>query len=599
MSKSVVALATLCAALLQVQAGAAPAVPSVASASAALGQRLNALAERYYEAQARFEPLNATFSGDNRFDDQLSMTIAPEMHARQSALYREVAAGLKKIARPKLTPADRITYDCLDYEVGTALALDRFPNQLLPLNQMDSVPVTLANLAGGQGPQPLRTAAQYDVFLKRLAQLPAWIDAATANMRLGMARKVVLPRALVSALLPQIQALDVARAEDSQYYEPIKNLPADLSPAEQARLTAAYRDLIAEKLLPSVHGLARFLEADYLPASRTSAGLGALPDGAAWYAASAKALTTSAQTPEEIHAIGLKEVARIRAELLTVGARLGYTGAPAGVGTWLAGQPATRPFKTEDAVLDGYRALYGKIGARLPELFGKLPQAKLEIRAEPALSRASASDHYTAAASDGSHPGIFWAVIPDPAAYEVTNMTSLFLHEGVPGHHFQIALQQQLSIPSFRKFGGNNAYIEGWALYAETLGKQIGLYDDPVAYAGHLTLEMTRAARLVVDTGLHAKGWTREQTIHYLQDTVGNTEAVARNATERYMAWPGQALGYKIGALKILALRQRASRALGARFDLAAFHDVILADGSLPLEVLDSKINDWIAAQLR
>ncbi|MES2740546.1 MAG: DUF885 domain-containing protein [Pseudomonadota bacterium] len=598
---SLAALTALCGALLQVKAGAAPAVQSAPAvqaapgASAALGRRLLVLAERYYEAQVRFEPLNATFSGDNRFDDQLSMTIVAAVRAKQQALYRDVATSLKTIPRARLSAADRVTYDCLNYEVGTALALRRFPDHLLPMNHMDILPVTLANLAGGNGPQPLRTVAQYEAFLNRLTQLPAWIDAATANMREGMARKVVLPRALVAAILPQVKTLDVVRVEDSQYYVPIKNFPAELSPAEQARLTAAYSDLIAKKLLPSLRGLAQFLEADYLPASRASAGLDALPDGARWYAALAKALTTTAQSPEAIHATGLKEVERIRAELLKVGGRLGYTGAPAGVGRWLADQPATRPFKSEEAVLEGYRALYGKIGARLPELFGNLPQTKLEIRAEPPLSRDSASNHYTPAAGDGSRPGIFWAVIPDPAAYEVTEMTSLFLHEGVPGHHFQITLQQQMSIPSFRKFGGNNAYIEGWALYAETLGREMGLYDDPVAYAGHLNLEMTRAARLVVDTGLHAKGWTREQTIQYLQDTVGNTEAAARNATERYMAWPGQALGYKIGALKILALRQRASAALGPRFDLAAFHDAILADGSLPLEVLDGKIKDWIA----
>jgi uncharacterized protein (DUF885 family) len=226
-----------------------------------------------------------------------------------------------------------------------------------------------------------------------------------------------------------------------------------------------------------------------------------------------------------------------------------------------------------------------------------MPKSPLGIRAEPALSRDSASDHYTQPAADGSRPGIFWAVIPDAARYGSTTMTSLFLHEGQPGHHFQLARQLELPVPKFRRLGGNNAYVEGWALYAETLGKEMGLYEDPNAYAGHLMLDMVRAARLVVDTGLHAKGWTREQAIAFLVEQTGTTEAIARNATERYMAWPGQALGYKIGALKILELRQRAATALGPKFNLGQFHEAVLAEGALPLALLENRINDWIRGQ--
>jgi uncharacterized protein (DUF885 family) len=304
-------------------------------------------------------------------------------------------------------------------------------------------------------------------------------------------------------------------------------------------------------------------------------------------------------SPDEIHRIGLAEMARVNGEFAKLAPKLGYTGEPSGLARWMAEQPKYRPFKTEAEVLDAYRALNAKVMAKLPELFATMPRARLEIKAEPELTRDAASDHYTAASADGARPGIFWAVIPDPAKYATTGMTSLFLHEGVPGHHFQISKQLELPLPAFRKFGGFNAYVEGWALYAETLGHEIGLYQDPNAYAGHLYLDMRRAARLVVDTGLHAKGWTREQTIAFLRDKAGDQEADARNSTERYMAWPGQALGYKIGALKILELRQRASAALGPKFSLARFHDAVLANGQLPLALLDAKINAWIAQEAR
>jgi uncharacterized protein (DUF885 family) len=250
-------------------------------------------------------------------------------------------------------------------------------------------------------------------------------------------------------------------------------------------------------------------------------------------------------------------------------------------------------------VLQAYRDLNARILPKLPQLFASTPKAPLEIRPEPALSRATASDHYTLAASDGSRPGVFWAVIPDATKYGSTRMTALFLHEGMPGHHFQLSKQQELPLPAFRKFGLVNAYSEGWGLYAESLGKELGLYDDPNAYAGFLILDLRRAARLVVDTGLHAKGWSREQTIRYLVDVVGESEADARNATERYMAWPGQALSYKVGALKLMELRQRAATALGPKFSLARFHDVVLASGALPLGLLEAKLDAWITEQAK
>lgn len=594
--KSVVLAAALASAALGASCGTAWAADA-AIVQVAPARQLADLAERYYEEQARFEPIDATFNGDNRFDDLLPMTITPSVRARQFAMLHDVREQLMRIDRSKLSPLDTTTFDILNFEINDQLRMEQFNDHLLPMNHMDSLPVVLANFGGGQGSQPIATVAQYEAYLKRIAALPQWIDAAIANMRAGMREKVVLPKALVVATLPQIKALASASVAGSDFYTPIRNLPATFGVGEKARLKGAYAQAISTKVLPSLKKLATFLETDYLPASRDSAGWSALPGGAQWYQHWVAVQTTSSMTPDEIHRIGLAEVARINTELSRLAPKLGYLGAPAALPRWLAQQPKYRPFKTEEDVLQAYRELNARILPKLPQLFATLPKAPLDIRAEPPLSRDTASDHYTGAAADGSRPGIFWAVIPDPAAYATTKMVALFLHEGNPGHHFQLSKQQELPVPKFRKFGGNNAYVEGWALYAETLGKELGLYEDPNAYAGFLMLDMRRAARLVVDTGLHAKGWTRAQTIKYLVDEAGHTQDDAVNATERYMAWPGQALGYKVGALKILALRERAAAALGPKFSLAKFHDAVLAEGTLPLGLLETRIDAWIAQQ--
>lgn len=561
------------------------------------GKQLNALADYYYEQHARLDPVSATFNGDNRFDDQLTMTIAPKIRAKEVALYREVARRLKAIPRQGLNHTDTVSYDILDYEINAALALENFKDNLLPINHMDSIPVTLANLAGGQSSQPLQTVAQYDIFLRRIAQLPAWIDQAMLNMKEGIGQGIVLPRALVVSAIPQFQKLVTATAESHPYYQPISNMSSSFSAADKARLTKAYAATISDKVIPSLRKLDQFMETDYLAASRSSSGWGALPDGERWYKAWVKYQTTTSLQPEDIHAIGLREVARIQAEFAKLGPQLGYSGDPAGLPGWMAEQAKYKPFTSDAEILDTYKALNTKIKAKLPSLFNVIPKIPLDIRPEPEISRDTASDHYAPPAADGSRPGVFWAVINDPKQYATTEMTTLFLHEGQPGHHFHLALMQEMDVPKFRKFGGNNAFTEGWALYAETLGREMGLFEDPNAYVGHLTDELLRASRLVVDTGLHAKGWTREQTIQYLRATLGYNEADARNATERYMAWPGQALGYKIGSLKIMELRQRATAALGAKFKLSQFNDAILSDGTLPLALLEVKMDKWIAEQ--
>lgn len=595
------ALGTLAASLLFAYAPltqAAAAVPGApVKTSAPQAQRqLAQLADQYYDAQARFEPINATESGDNRFDDQLGSAIVPAARSKHFAQYRQFQKRLHAIGRAQLSQHDQINYDILDYELASALSFERFPEYLLPLNQMDSMPVTLANYAGGEASQPLTTVKQYQAYLSRLDQLPGWIDQAIANMRVGMQKGVVLPKALIESALPQFKKLVSATAQDSVYYTPVKNLPAGFSDADKQQLTQAYATTIGTKLMPALQRLATFMENDYLPAGRSSSGWSALPDGAAWYQARVASSTTTDMTPEQIHAIGLKEVARIQEQYAIVGPKMGYTGPAAGLPVWVSQQEKYRPFKTEQEVLEVYRKLNVLLDSKLPALFTLVPKAPLDLRLEPELSRDTAADHYTAPAADGSRPGVFWSVVTDPKLYGDTGMTTLFLHEGKPGHHFHLALVQEMDLPNFRRFGGNNAFTEGWALYAETLGKEMGLFDDPAQYFGHLNDEMLRAVRLVVDTGLHTKGWTREQTIKYMRDTLGY-DAVAKSETERYMAWPGQALGYKIGSLKIVELRQRAQAALGDKFSLPKFHEVVLSDGTLPLKLLEAKVDRWIAAQ--
>jgi uncharacterized protein (DUF885 family) len=565
------------------------------AATTAASKKLNKLADEYWDAQARFDPVSAGESGDNRFADQIGMSIAPKNRAHQFALYKDYLKRLHTIRRDGLAQRDQTSYDILDYELKTALRFEPFPEHLLPLNQMDALPVTLANYSSGQQAQSLATVKDYQAYLSRLNQLGPWIDQAIANMREGMKRGVVQPKAIMEAALPQFKQLVAARAEDSIYYTPVKNFPASFSDADKKTLAASYRSTIDSKLDPALKRLADFIEHDYLPACRTSTGWSALPHGMDWYLARVASQTTTDLQPEQIHQIGLKEVARIQGEYARIGPKMGYNGPAAGLPVWVSQQAKYKPFKTEGEIIDVYRKLNAQLQTKLPALFSLRPKTPLDLRLEPELSRATASDHYTPPAADGSRPGVFWSVVNDPTQYGSTGMITLFLHEGQPGHHFHIALMQEMGLPNFRKFGGNNAFTEGWALYAETLGTEMGLYDKPEDWFGHLNDEMLRAVRLVVDTGMHAKGWTREQSIQYMRETLGYSEADARNATERYMAWPAQALGYKIGALKIQELRARAEKALGPKFSLPKFHAIVLGEGTLPLALLEKKVDRWIA----
>jgi uncharacterized protein (DUF885 family) len=591
------ALLSAGAPILSAHAAAAPATQPASAAE----RQVDRVAARFYDARARFDPLlYATANGDSRYDDQIGMAIAPQVRARYFAANHQLLNELQKIDRAHLGDKARLNYDILAFEIRSQLDLERFPEHLLPLNHFDNIPSLLANYASGTGSQPLATPAQYRAYLSRLEQLPAWIAQAIANMKEGVKKGVVQPKAVTAKMLPQFRQLAATDAQASIFYTPIKNLPAGFSDQDKTTLTAGYRQA-AQKIAAALARLNTYLEKDYLPAGRATAGYGALPDGAAWYQARIRNNTNLDLTPAEIHALGEKEVARIQQQMAALAPKLGYDGPLKNFPQWVAAQPRFKPFKTDREVLDRYRAIYGAVEAKLPEYFILLPKAKLDIQLEPELTRATASDHYTPVAADGSHPGVFWAVVNDPKDYSTVGMTSLFLHEGVPGHHLHAALLKELPLPDFRKFFTEHpsaaAYTEGWALYCETLGREFGLYDDPAAYYGHLNDELLRAARLVVDTGMHAQGWSREQAVKYLMDNLGYSEARAANQIERYMVWPGQALAYKVGALKILELRARAQKELGPKFSYAKFHQVVLGDGTLPLPILQAQVEKWIAAE--
>ena len=557
-------------------------------------RQLQQLMKDYYLTVARFWPLASTFWGDSRFDDQLGMSNSPKQRAAFYAQLRHYSARLRAIHPEPLNGADRISYDVLEYQLARTLAGERFPDQMLPVGPGGGLPPFVANLAGGDSSQPIATPKQYRAYLSRVRQLSDWIDRDIENMRSGIKTGVVQPKALIIPAMPKYDKLITETPETSPFYRPIKNLRADVTAGEKEFLTKAYRDEIANRLNPALVRMVAFLKDEYLPAGRDSAGFNALSNGRAWYAYCVAYHTTTAMTTEQVHKLGLQEVARIQQEFAVVGPKLGYTGAPACLAKWFGEQAQYRPFLKDEEIIAFYRDLDQRVAPKLAGMFALQPKAPLEQRLEPELTRASASNHYSPPASDGSRPGVFWSVVNDATKYNSTGMTTLYLHEGRPGHHFQIALQLQLPLPDFRKFSYITAFAEGWALYAESLGKEMGMFDAPDQYFGHLNDELLRAARLVVDTGLHDQGWTREQAIAYMRETRGHSEAKAKSASERYMADPGQALGYKIGQLKFSELRQKAATALGPKFVLSEFHRTVLEDGAMPLAVLEKKVNRWI-----
>ncbi len=559
---------------------------------------LNLLVEEYFERQLELAPMTATAIGDSRYDDRLDESTSAGFRERAGEIERDFLARARLIDAVRLTPGARVTWDIFVGERELAIEGLRYPEELMPLNQMSGLPMDLAVFGSGSGPQPFATAKDYDRFLARVRQFPRWADGAIERMREGMARGITLPRPAVVKVVPQLREIVTPMVEDSIFWAPIANMPKEFPAAERERISAAYRAALADEVLPAYAKLADFMERDYLPAARTTVGWSALPDGANWYRWRIRQSTTMDLPPDRIHEIGLSEVARIRGEMIAVKEQVGFKGDLDAFFTHLEQDPQFY-FKDEAELLGAYRDVKRHIDALLPKLFVDFPKADYEIRpVEPFRAESAAGASYQAPSADGTRPGIFYINTFNLKAQPRFGLETLSLHEAAPGHHFQIAIQQELTgLPRFRRFNGYTSYSEGWALYAESIGKELGVFTDPYQWYGRLSDEMLRAMRLVVDTGLHAKGWTREQSIQYMLDNSSLAESDVTAEVERYIVWPGQALGYKLGQLHISALRAKAEARLGEKFDVREFHSQVLRDGAVPMDVLTAKIDRWIEAQ--
>ena len=579
------------------QAAATPAAtPAVDPAAKA--KQLDALYAEMWEENLKLNPIQATFIGDARYNDQLPNFLSAESRKESHDFDQKWLDKVKAIDPEGLDSNARTSYDIFVRDREMSLEGEKFPGWMQPINQFGSFASFLVQLGSGTGAQPFKTVKDYDNWLARGAQVPAIFDTAIANMREGMKAGVVQPKVLMQKVLPQLDKVIAAKVEDSMFWGPIKNMPADFPEADRTRLTEAYRKMVGEQITPSYQRLRAFIADEYMPATRDTVALSALPNGEAWYAYNVKNSTTTEKTPAEIHQIGLDEVARIHGEMQKVMAEVGFKGDMKAFFKFVQNDKQFE-FKDETALLDAYNGLRARVEAGTPKLFVLLPKAPFEIRpVEPFRAQSAAGGQYFPPSEDGSRPGIFYVNTYDLPTRKTWDMESLFLHEAEPGHHFQIALQQELTnLPAFRRFGGETAFAEGWGLYAESLGKELGVYTDPYQYFGRLQAELWRAIRLVVDTGLHSKNWTREQVIAYMLENSATSETEAVSETERYIAIPGQALAYKIGELKIKELRARAEKALGAKFDPREFHAQVLQDGSVALDVLEAKIDRWIASK--
>ena len=473
---------------------------------------------------------------------------------------------------------------------------------MMPFQQFWGLPISMGQYGSGEGNQPFKTVQDYDNWLGRVRGFTVWADSAIGNFRRGMKAGVVLPKALVEKMIPQMRdkTIVVTDPTKSLFYGPINRFPQGLfgrrQKAPDRGLQAGHSD---RKWCPRTGSWAISWHNEYLPKSRPTSGLNAIPGGPEMYRYYVSYWTTTEKTPAEIHALGLREVARLRAEMERMKTELGFKGTLREFFESLKHDPKAMPFKTAEEVLAGFRNIQDTIDPNLKKMFGRTPKTPFEIRRTEAFREASASAEYNQGSPDGSRPGIFYVPLPKPAEYNVTQgMESLFLHEAIPGHHYQISLQQEnTSLPKFRQFAGYGAMTEGWALYTESLGKELGLYKDPYQYIGALNDEMLRAVRLVVDTGLHTGQLTREQAIDYMLDNMPASKEDDTSAIERYMAIPGQALAYKIGQLKIQELRAKYEKQLGSKFSLSNFHDELLKDGVMPLAVLETKMDAWAAKQ--
>lgn len=578
----------------------------------AKGIALDTIFDQYHTFKNRINPIEATKGGNHQYDDQIANYISDPYQQDLIAQYTHFLTLLQEIDTTSLSAADLMSMKVMQWDcevkleglnnalVTMASPIYNLPSfELMPLFQIQSLHLYVAQLAAGGSVQPFATVADYDNWLQRVEDYLAFLDTAMAMMKEGMSKNIVLPSVLTKKMIPQLDGFIANAVEEHIFFKPILALPEGINAAERQRITTAYRTMITTKLKPKYTELQQFLIQDYLPACRATSGIGALPNGPETYRYLIKLHTTTNMTADEIHELGKSEVARILVEMEEAKNKIGFTGDIKAFFEFVRKDPEQMPFTDPQQVMDNFNSIKERIMPRLDQVFDLKPKADFVVKRTEAFRESSASAEYTPGTKDASRPGIFYVPIPDVTSYNKYSDEALFLHEAIPGHHYQLSLQQEnTALPEFLHPESMGVFVEGWALYAESLGRELGLYEDPIQYFGMLSMEMHRAIRLVVDTGIHSKGWTREEAIQYSLDNEAESEAAVIAEIERYMATPGQALSYKIGQLKIRELRTRAETTLGVAFSVTEFHNQVLNSGSLPLVLLEEKIDTWINSQL-
>jgi uncharacterized protein (DUF885 family) len=561
-------------------------------------QQLDVLVAQYYDESLTYSPISATYNGRNEFNDQFTPEISKENRAKKATFYKKYQQRLNFIDKAQLTGQSLLSFEILERDLALKLEGMQFPDYLLPINQMAGAHNTFAGFGSGQSAQPFNTAEDYTAFMSRSEGFVKWLASVERSMAQGIKLGITLPKPLAEKLQPQFAAHVVKNAEDSLFWGPIKKLPDSFSAQQKQKITAQYRELIMQHLVPAYKSMSDFLANQYIPNSRESVGYSDLLNGKAWYEYQIKKNTTLSLSADEIHDIGLSEVSRILSEMKKVKETVGFKGELSEFFDHLRDSDEFY-YDTPEELIAAYENVKKKIDARLPLLFNIAPKAPYVVKAVEAYrAQSAAGASYASPAPDGSRPGIFYINAYNLKAQPKFLLETLSIHEAAPGHHFQIALQQEIEgLPDFRKFGGYTVFAEGWALYAESLGKELGLFTDPYMWYGRLSDEQLRAMRLVLDTGFHAKGWTRQQGIDYMlaNSSMAKSDVIAE--VERYIAWPGQALSYKLGQFKIQELRDFSKKELGNKFDIKAFHTQILIDGALPMPILEEKIKRWVKSQ--
>jgi uncharacterized protein (DUF885 family) len=561
--------------------------------------QLEPLLEQYSKEYYALNPLEGTQAGINDYNDQIEITISGEYIKKAKALNLKYLTRLAVINKAGLTASQLLSIDVLNYKLKSENEiLNNSLGFYRPVDQfVFSFPTRFATVGSGAGFVPFNTEKDYRNFISRMKGFQIWVDQAITNMQKGIELHNTNPRAAMEKVPPQLKPLFEGTIQENVFYKPLLKLPDNIDSAAAVQLKKDYSAAIENIVKPAYKKLHDYIVTDYIPKARKTSGLLDNDNGKKEYELWLKYFTTTTITPEQIFNLGLSEVSRIRKAMDSVKTHVGFKGDLKSFFEYIKTDAKFFPFKTEEEVLDRFRNFLDKMSPQLNLLFNLTPKAKFEVRATEKFRAAGANAQYMKPSRDGTRPGIFYEVVRDPAKYNYFSMESLFIHEAIPGHHYQVAIQQEADIPEFRKVYFTSAFGEGWALYAESLGNELGMYTDPYQYLGRLNSEIERAVRLVVDAGIHYKGWSREKAIAYVLENQPVSSLEAEQRIERYMILAGQAVSYKIGELKIIELRERAKMKLGNNFDIKEFHDEILKDGCLPLIILETKINRWIESK--